>query len=77
MYAFYGIQVGVAVLIFKAAIKLGRKIHFNALSYMLLIAAFGIAFFTDISVIYILLASALIGIIVGIFFTHKEVPKNA
>ncbi len=76
MYAFYGIQVGVAVLIFKAAIKLGKKIHFNALSYIILVTAFGIAFFTNISVIYILLVSAVIGIIVGVFFTNKEVSED-
>ncbi len=76
MYAFYGIQVGVAVLIFKAAIKLGRKIKFNALSYIILIAAFAIALFTSISVIYILLVSAVIGMIIGVFFTHKEVNQD-
>lgn len=76
MYAFYGIQVGVAVLIFKAAIKLGRKIHFNALTYIVLIAAFTVALLTDISIIYILLVSAVIGIVVGIFFTNKEVEQD-
>ena len=76
VYAFYGIQVGVAVLIFNAAIKLGKKIHFNALSYLLLILSFGLALFTHISVIYILLVSAVIGIIIGVFFTHKEVTDH-
>lgn len=73
MYAFYGIQVGVAVLIFKAALKLGRKIHFNALSYIVLALSFALALLTSISMIYILIGAALIGIIVGVFFTHKEV----
>ncbi len=76
MYAFYGIQVGVAVLIFNAAIKLGKKIHFNALSYLLLVASFAISWLTNISVIYILLASAVTGIIIGVFFTHQEVTED-
>lgn len=61
-YAFYGIQAGVAVLIFKAALKLSKKIHFTAFSIAILIASISISLFTEISVIYILLASALLAI---------------
>ncbi|AUD63360.1 hypothetical protein BK010_07060 [Tenericutes bacterium MO-XQ] len=64
-YAFYGIQAGVAVLIFKAAIKLSKKIHFTIFSVAILIASILISMFTEISVIYILLVSALLAIIFG------------
>lgn len=75
-YAFYGIQVGVAVLIFKAALKLSKKIHFTLLSYLILIASFTIALMTSISVIYVLLVSAIIGIGIGIFHTQKAGEKQ-
>jgi len=64
-YAFYGIQAGVAVLIFKAALKLSKKIHFTIYSIAILIASILISLFTEISVIYILLFSALLAILFG------------
>jgi chromate transporter len=64
-YAFYGIQAGVAILIFRAALKLSRKIHFTLFSIMIMSASILISLFTEISVLYILLFSALLAIIFG------------
>lgn len=64
-YALIGIQVGVSVLIFRAALKLSKKIHFNILTTLVLIAAFSISLFTSFSVIYIILVAAILGIIIG------------
>jgi chromate transporter len=64
-YAFYGIQAGVAILIFRAALKLSRKIHFTLFSILIMSASILISLFTEISVLYILLFSALLAIIFG------------
>jgi chromate transporter len=64
-YAFYGIQAAVALLIFKAALKLSKKIHFNVFSWIILISSILFATFTHISVLYLLLVGAILGIIYG------------
>ena len=64
-YAFYGIQAAVALLIFKAALKLSKKIHFNVFSWIILISSILFATFTQISVLYLLLVGAILGIIYG------------
>lgn len=73
-YAFYGIQAGVAVLIFKAALKLSKKVHFNVFSVIILTMSLFISLFTSFSVIYILIASALLGMIYG-FIAHVKGAK--
>jgi chromate transporter len=75
-YAFYGIQAGVAILITRAALKLSKKIHFNLFSILVLIAAFLIALLTEISVIYILILSALAGIIYGMLIHVREAKHH-
>jgi len=74
-YALKGIQVGVSILIFKAAIKLSKKIHFDYLAIAILIAAFMISLFTQISIIYLILAAAFIGIFIGLIQSHKKVGE--
>jgi chromate transporter len=64
-YAFYGIQAAVALLIFKAALKLSKKIHFDAFAWILLIASILFATFTNISVLWLLLIGAILGIVYG------------
>jgi chromate transporter len=64
-YAFYGIQAGVAILIFNAAIKLSKKIHFSIFAIAILIASIFISLFTEISVIYILIGSAILALLFG------------
>jgi len=75
-YAFYGIQAGVAILITRAALKLSKKIHFNLFSILILISAFLIALFTQLSVIYILILSALAGVIYGILVHLREAKHH-
>ncbi len=75
-YAFYGIQAGVAILITRAALKLSKKIHFNLFSVTVLLASMGIALLTGFSVIYILLISAILGIIYGMIANIREVKNN-
>ena len=63
-YAFRGIRAGVFVLITNAVIKLGKKLDWNLISGILALAAFAVAAFTDVSVIYVILAAGLVGIAV-------------
>lgn len=70
-YAFYGIQAGVAILIFRAALKLSKKIHFTIFSIAIMIASILIALFTHISIIFILMGSALLALIFGYIESMK------
>ncbi len=76
-YAFYGIQAGVAVLIFRAALKLSKKVHFNMFAVLILTFSMLFAIFTDISVIYVLITSALLGIIYGLIVHYKEAKDDS
>lgn len=68
-YALKGIQIGVTILIFKAALKLSKKIHFDLLAILILIASFTISLLTSISVIYLIFGAGLIGIIFSMIKT--------
>lgn len=75
-YAFYGIQAGVAVLITRAAFKLSKKIHFSVFSVIILLSSLAVALLTGFSVIYILIISALLGIVYGIIANIREVKNS-
>ena len=75
-YALKGIQVGVSILIFKAAIKLSKKIHFNVLAVVILISVFLVALFTSFSVIYIIIAAALLGISIGAVNAYRTAGED-
>jgi len=60
---FAGIKAGVIVLILEAAIKLSKPIKKDKFNIILLMASLLIASFTDISVIYILICCAVLGLI--------------
>jgi len=69
-YAFMGIRAGVIVLIFDAVIRMRRSLTLNAFNWTLLIASFLVATLTDVSVIWIILTGAVLGIIWQIWITH-------
>lgn len=69
--AFMGIRVVVVVLILNAVIKMGKKSITNWVSLALAIGAFLYVVLTPLSPIYVVLASALIGVIM--YTTKKEV----
>lgn len=66
-YAFMGVRAGIIVLIFDAVIKMRRSVEINQFNIIILVAAFILATFTNISVIYIILAGAVIGMIWQIY----------
>lgn len=75
-YAFYGIQAGVAILIFRAALKLSKKIHFTLFSISIMTASILISLFTEFSVLYILLFSALLAVLFGYLESLRGVKAN-
>lgn len=75
-YAFRGIQAGVAILIFKAALKLSKKIHFDLFAIIILVSSILFALFSEISVIYALMVGAILGIIYGSLIHLKEVKAD-
>ncbi|MEG2814156.1 MAG: chromate transporter [Oscillospiraceae bacterium] len=72
-YAFQGLRVGIIVLIFNAAMKLGKVNSKCAFNFILTAIAFLIASFTNINVIFVLIAGLIVGIVYTIFM-KKEVP---
>lgn len=75
--AFLGIQVGVAILILKAALKLAKKIRFNLFAIIILFFALITALLTSINVLYLLVTGALLGIFYGLIFTSKEAANDS
>lgn len=61
--AFAGIRVCVCVLIFNSVIKLWKNSVVDALTLAILVAVAGISFFTNLSPIIFVIASAIIGIL--------------
>lgn len=57
---FKGIRIGVLVLISKAVVTFYKDMKKNVLSYILMIVGFVFVFFTDISVVYIILSTILL-----------------
>ena len=62
--AFMGIRCGVALLIFKASIKMFKKLKKNFLAYSLILFAIAVSLlFPNISTIYILMFGGIVGIL--------------
>jgi chromate transporter len=75
-YAFIGIKAGIAVLIFRAGLKLLKKMPKMWFSYVLIIFTIGLSLLTQISSIILILLGALFGLIYGSIFTIKEAQEN-
>lgn len=64
-YAYSGIRAGVVALLVKAVISMGKKCPKNAFSIGIVIGAFALCAFTDISAIIIIIGCALCGILMS------------
>ncbi|SCJ75555.1 chromate transporter [Neobittarella massiliensis] len=62
-YAFMGIRAGVVLLILNAVVKLSKNLKKNAFNIILILAAFALAAFTEISTILILIGAAICGLV--------------
>ena len=63
-HAFVGIRACVCVLILNAVIKLGKKSVINIPTALIFIAVLALSFFTDLSPVIFVIASAIMGIII-------------
>ena len=73
-FAFNGIRAGVLALVFKALISMYKKCPKDLVSYIVMAFAFLAAVFVDISVIYVLIACAAIGL-VWFFISLRRADK--
>lgn len=62
-YAFKGIQAGVVYLVLSAAVKLFEKCEKNLKNFLMIGIVFGMAVFTKLNVIYLLLSCALFNVL--------------
>ncbi len=74
-YVFKGIRSGVLVLMVNAVIKFGKKCPKHITTYVLLLAAFALAVFTDIDIAFVLLGAGIIGIIYRVIFAKEVLDK--
>ena len=70
-YAFFGIRSGVLCLMINSLIKMSRQVPKNIFSLILAAAAFIIVSLIDISVLWVIIASGITGII-AVFFKRGE-----
>ena len=70
-YAFAGIRAGVLALIIKALWGMYKKCPKNAVSYIVMAAAFILAAFVDVSVLPILIGCALFGLVSTVVMERK------
>lgn len=62
-YAFMGVRAGVLALVIKALVSMYKKCPKGLFSYILMIGALLLSAFTQINVIYIIIACAVVGLI--------------
>lgn len=75
-YAFQGIRAGIIVLVLGAAVKLGRKGEYNWLTVSILIAAFSLAVFTDLNVIFLIIGGGVIGILRQLYLNKRMIQGD-
>ena len=74
--AFTGIQACVTILIVNAFVKLARQIERTWFSVLLLVAAFGVAVFTNFDVIFIILIGGVLGVVYTLIKEHINSKKK-
>ena len=75
-WLFKGIRAGVVVLIGNAAVKFFKRMDKKILSFLLFLTGFFVSFFTDFSVIYLILIGAAIGLIWVFMVVTNEKHKK-
>ncbi len=71
-YAFNGIRAGVLALLIKALVSMYKKCPKSLLSYILMGGAFVVAAFTDINVIFVIIACGVTGLIYSIVAERRN-----
>ena len=73
---FYGIQVGAIVLILNAFLKLFGQLEKTITNFVVMAIAFAIALFTQINVIFVIIAGAVFGILLNCVHKDKTLPAQ-
>ncbi|PKK87571.1 MAG: chromate transporter [Tenericutes bacterium HGW-Tenericutes-8] len=68
-----GISAGVSVLIFNALFKLSKKVKMNVINVSLMVIAFLVAFFTNFSIILLLLMTGILGFLYALYKGGKKI----
>ena len=71
-YAFFGIRAGVLALILKSLWTMFKKIKKEIIPYIIMAISFVVAAFTDFNVLFIIIGSAIFGIVTSIIKDRKE-----
>ncbi len=75
-YAFLGIRAGVLALVIKALISLFKKAPKGLAAYLIMAAVFILAVFTGIDIVFIIIGSAVVGLVYRLCETRKQVGKG-
>lgn len=79
--AFRGIQACVTILIVNAFVKVSKNINKDVFSFVLLVAAFAVAVFTNFNVIFLIIIGGVLGIVYMLIkdavVKNKQLPLNA
>lgn len=70
--ALSGISAGVSVLIFNALFKLSKKVPVNVINICLILIAFAVSFFTNFSIILLLLITGILGFLHAYFVGGRK-----
>lgn len=71
-YAFMGIRAGVLALITKALVNMYKQCKKGIVSYIVIFFAFAVTVFTDINILYVIIACALIGLVSSVIISRRE-----
>lgn len=69
---FAGIQICVCTLIFNAFVKVSKNITHDVFNYIVLVATFGVALFTNFPVIFLILIGAVLGLTIKLVGNKKS-----
>ncbi|MBQ6702309.1 MAG: chromate transporter [Clostridia bacterium] len=70
-YAFMGIRAAVVALVIKAVVKMYKACNKSLLSYIIMVSAFALAVFGVIDVIYVVILSAVAGLVSSILAERR------
>ena len=71
-YAFMGIRAGVLALVIKALISMYKQCPKNLVSYIIAGLAFAVSLLTDISILYVIIGCAVLGLVTSMMMKKKE-----
>ena len=71
-YAFYGIRAGVLALIIKALVSMYKQAPKNIIAYIIMVFAFVAAAILGVNVLFVIIGSALIGLVASYTVLKEE-----